>query len=184
MKKVLLWTDGWYFLQATKELSDQWNLTRIGKDPTVDVWMADVSHYVFKIFSEGKCYEQYKFSEERFIILYLRKFGSLLGVDQSTLSFYWNFLFKLLQFNPKFYLNFSIVVTIIYYHSNFSIRIWNWSPILLYTCYNLIIFNFAIMCRSQWDEINNTLNTHALGIGSTDLNPLDLLRDNTTMKDV
>ena len=50
--------------------------------------------------------------------------------------------------------------------------------------YNLIIFNFAVMCRSQWDEINNTLNTHALGIGSTNLNPLDLLRDNTTMKDV
>ena len=50
--------------------------------------------------------------------------------------------------------------------------------------YNLIIFNFAVMCRSQWDEINNTLNTHALGIGSTNLNPLDLLRDNTTMNDV
>ena len=40
------------------------------------------------------------------------------------------------------------------------------------------------MCKSQWDEINNTLNTHALEIGSTNLNPLDLLRDNTTMKDV
>ena len=85
--------------------------------------MADVSHYVFKIFSEGKCYEQCKFSRERFIILYLRKFGRLLGVDHSTLSFYWNFLFRLLQFNPKFYLNFPIVVTIIYYHSNCSIRI-------------------------------------------------------------
>ena len=33
--------------------------------------MADVSHYIFKIFSEGKGYEQYKFSEEIFIILYL-----------------------------------------------------------------------------------------------------------------
>ena len=33
------------------------------------------------------------------------------------------FLFRLLQFNPKFYLNFPIVVTIIYYHSNCSIRI-------------------------------------------------------------
>jgi len=44
-------------LQAAKELSDQWNLTRIGEDPVVDVWMADVSHYVFKMFNEGKCYE-------------------------------------------------------------------------------------------------------------------------------
>ena len=61
------------------------------RGPTVDVWMADVSHYVFKIFSEGKGYEQCKFSGERFIILYLRKFGRLLGVDHSTLSFYWNF---------------------------------------------------------------------------------------------
>ena len=83
MKKVLLWTDGWYFLQATKELSDQWNLTWIRKDPAVDVWMADVSYYAFKIFSESKGYEQCKFSGERFIILYLRKFGRLLGVDHS-----------------------------------------------------------------------------------------------------
>ena len=74
--------------------------------------MADVSHYVFKIFSEGKCYEQCKFPGERFIILYLHKFGRLLGVDHFILFFYWNFLFKLLQFNPKFYLNFPIVVTI------------------------------------------------------------------------
>ena len=68
-------------MQATKELSDQWNLTRIGENPAVDVWMADVSHYIFKIFSEGKGYEQCKFSGERFIILYLRKFDRLLGVD-------------------------------------------------------------------------------------------------------
>ena len=100
-------------MQAAKELSDQWNLTRIGEDPTVDVWMADVSHYVFKIFSEGKGYEQCKFSEERFIILYLCKFGRFLGVDHFTLSFYWIFLFRLLQFNPKFYLTFPIVC---YYH--------------------------------------------------------------------
>ena len=53
---------------------------RIGEDLAVNVWMADVSHYVFKIFSEGKDYEQCKFSGERFIILYLRKFGRLLGV--------------------------------------------------------------------------------------------------------
>ena len=46
-------------MQAAKELSDQWNLTRIGEDPVVDVWMADVSHYVFKIFSESKGYEQF-----------------------------------------------------------------------------------------------------------------------------
>ncbi|KAM1400036.1 hypothetical protein TB1_026533 [Malus domestica] len=36
-----LWTDGRYFLQATQELSDQWQLMRMGEDPTVDVWMAD-----------------------------------------------------------------------------------------------------------------------------------------------
>ena len=61
---------------------------RIGEDSAVDVLMADVSHYIFKIFSEGKGYEQCKFSGERFIILYVRKFGHLLGVDHSTLSFY------------------------------------------------------------------------------------------------
>ena len=74
-------------MQAAKELSDQWNLTRIREDLAIDVWMADVSHYVFKIFSEGKGYEQCKFSGKRFIILYLSKFGRLLGVDHSTLSF-------------------------------------------------------------------------------------------------
>ena len=47
-------------MHVAKELSDQWNLTRIGEDPAVDVSMADVSHYVFKIFSEGKGYEQCK----------------------------------------------------------------------------------------------------------------------------
>ncbi|KAF5451409.1 hypothetical protein F2P56_026519 [Juglans regia] len=41
MKEALLWTDGRYFLQAMKELSDQWKLMRIGEDPSVDVWMAD-----------------------------------------------------------------------------------------------------------------------------------------------
>ncbi|KAG6666493.1 hypothetical protein I3843_01G030900 [Carya illinoinensis] len=41
MKEALLWTDGRYFLQATKELSDQWKLMRIGEDPAVDVWLAD-----------------------------------------------------------------------------------------------------------------------------------------------
>ena len=116
--------DRWMILfTGCKGISDQWNLTRIGEDLVVDVWMADVSHHVFKIFSKGKVYEQCKFSGERFIILYLRKFGCLPGVDHSTLSFYWNFLFRLLQFNSKFYLNFSIVVTIIYYHFNCSIRI-------------------------------------------------------------
>ena len=53
MKKALLLTDGRYFLQVAKGLSDQWNLVRIGEDPTVDVWMADVSYYVFKISNEG-----------------------------------------------------------------------------------------------------------------------------------
>ena len=69
-------------MQAAKELSGQWNLTRIREDLAVD-WMADVSYYIFKIFSEGKNYEQCKFSEERFIILYLHKFGRLLGVDHT-----------------------------------------------------------------------------------------------------
>ena len=49
---------------TAKELCDQWNLTGIGEDPAVDVWMADVSHYIFKIFSEGKDYEQCKFFGE------------------------------------------------------------------------------------------------------------------------
>ena len=65
-------------MQATKELSDQWNLPRIGEDPVVDVWMADVSHYVFKIFNEGKGYEQCEFFGERFIILYLRNLVAFL----------------------------------------------------------------------------------------------------------
>lgn len=38
-----LWTDGRYFLQAAQELSDQWQLMRMGEDPAVDIWMADVS---------------------------------------------------------------------------------------------------------------------------------------------
>ena len=75
-------------MQAAKELSDQWNLMRIGENPAIDIWMIDMCHYVFKIFSEGKGYEYCKFFGERFIILYLRKFGRLLGVDHSTLSFY------------------------------------------------------------------------------------------------
>ncbi|XP_062029349.1 aminopeptidase P1-like [Rosa rugosa] len=42
--KLRLWTDGRYFLQATQQLSDQWQLMRMGEDPAIDVWMADVSH--------------------------------------------------------------------------------------------------------------------------------------------
>lgn len=41
--EALLWTDGRYFLQAEQELSAQWKLMRIGEDPAVDIWMADVS---------------------------------------------------------------------------------------------------------------------------------------------
>lgn len=41
--EALLWTDGRYFLQAEKELSDQWRLMRMGEDPAVEIWMADVS---------------------------------------------------------------------------------------------------------------------------------------------
>ncbi|KAM7520230.1 hypothetical protein LguiB_019192 [Lonicera macranthoides] len=39
--EALLWTDGRYFLQATKELSEQWKLMRSGEDPAVDTWIAD-----------------------------------------------------------------------------------------------------------------------------------------------
>lgn len=41
---AFLWTDGRYFLQATQQLSDQWKLMKIGEDPTVENWIADVSH--------------------------------------------------------------------------------------------------------------------------------------------
>ncbi|XP_078155158.1 aminopeptidase P1 isoform X1 [Carex rostrata] len=41
MNEALLWTDGRYFLQATQQLSDRWNLMRIGEDPTVETWIAD-----------------------------------------------------------------------------------------------------------------------------------------------
>lgn len=40
--EALLWTDGRYFLQAEQQLTNQWKLMRIGEDPAVDVWMADV----------------------------------------------------------------------------------------------------------------------------------------------
>ncbi|XP_057499938.1 aminopeptidase P1-like [Actinidia eriantha] len=41
MKEALLWTDGRYFLQVARELSDQWKLMHMGEDLAVDVWMAD-----------------------------------------------------------------------------------------------------------------------------------------------
>ncbi|XP_058069117.1 aminopeptidase P1 [Magnolia sinica] len=41
MDDARLWTDGRYFLQATKELSDRWKLMRIGEDPSVENWIAD-----------------------------------------------------------------------------------------------------------------------------------------------
>ena len=63
--------DRWMILFAgCKETSDQWNLMRIGEDLVVDVWMADVSHYVFKIFSEGKSYEQCNFPK-RDLLFYI-----------------------------------------------------------------------------------------------------------------
>lgn len=40
--EALLWTDGRYFLQATQELSDRWKLMRIGEDPSLEQWLADV----------------------------------------------------------------------------------------------------------------------------------------------
>ena len=45
-------TNGRQFLQASKELSDQWDLMRIEEDLAIDVWMTDVSYYVFKISNE------------------------------------------------------------------------------------------------------------------------------------
>jgi len=43
MKEALLWTDGRYFLQATQQLSNRWKLMRMGEDPPVEAWIADVS---------------------------------------------------------------------------------------------------------------------------------------------
>ena len=83
-------------------------------------------------------------------------------------NFIWIFLLLLLSY---------IIIPIVQLESEIGVQ-------FTIHVYNLIIFNFAVMCRSQWDEINNKLNTHVLGIDSTNLNPLDLLRDNTTMKDV
>eukprot|EP00252_Welwitschia_mirabilis_P017029 TRINITY_DN3786_c0_g1_i1.p1 TRINITY_DN3786_c0_g1~~TRINITY_DN3786_c0_g1_i1.p1 ORF type:complete len:663 (-),score=143.58 TRINITY_DN3786_c0_g1_i1:272-2260(-) len=39
--EAFLWTDGRYFLQATKELSERWKLMRIGEDPVVETWLSD-----------------------------------------------------------------------------------------------------------------------------------------------
>ncbi|KAK8663940.1 hypothetical protein V6N13_083745 [Hibiscus sabdariffa] len=39
--KARLWTDGRYFLQALQQLSDEWQLMRMGEDPPVDAWMSD-----------------------------------------------------------------------------------------------------------------------------------------------
>ncbi|KAF8409917.1 hypothetical protein HHK36_002436 [Tetracentron sinense] len=46
MNDARLWTDGRYFLQATQQLSDRWKLMRIGQDPALDNWLADVSHHL------------------------------------------------------------------------------------------------------------------------------------------
>jgi len=42
MHDARLWTDGRYFLQAEKELSDQWKLMRMGEDPAVEIWISEV----------------------------------------------------------------------------------------------------------------------------------------------
>lgn len=52
---AFLWTDGRYFLQATQQLSDQWKLMKIGEDPTVENWIADVSHLYYS-FIELTCW--------------------------------------------------------------------------------------------------------------------------------
>eukprot|EP00262_Sarcandra_glabra_P012696 TRINITY_DN3323_c0_g1_i2.p1 TRINITY_DN3323_c0_g1~~TRINITY_DN3323_c0_g1_i2.p1 ORF type:complete len:562 (-),score=107.39 TRINITY_DN3323_c0_g1_i2:342-2027(-) len=41
MNEALLWTDGRYYLQATKQLSERWKLMRIGEDPGVENWISD-----------------------------------------------------------------------------------------------------------------------------------------------
>ncbi|GAB2232077.1 hypothetical protein Droror1_Dr00011099 [Drosera rotundifolia] len=41
MHEARLWTDGRYFLQATQQLSDQWQLMRMGEDAAVESWIAD-----------------------------------------------------------------------------------------------------------------------------------------------
>ncbi|KAJ6814595.1 putative Xaa-Pro aminopeptidase P [Iris pallida] len=41
MNEALLWTDGRYFLQATRQLSERWKLMKIGEDPLVETWIAD-----------------------------------------------------------------------------------------------------------------------------------------------
>lgn len=53
-----LWTDGRYFLQATQELSAEWTLMRMGEDPGVDAWMADVRLilYFFTLFVNTSLY--------------------------------------------------------------------------------------------------------------------------------
>ena len=57
-------------MQAAKELSDQWNLMQIGEDPTVDVWMADVSHYVFKFLVKVNVMNNVNFPE-RDLLFYI-----------------------------------------------------------------------------------------------------------------
>lgn len=47
MSEALLWTDGRYFLQATQQLRNRWKLMRIGEDPGVETWIADVRSYFF-----------------------------------------------------------------------------------------------------------------------------------------
>jgi hypothetical protein len=46
MKEALLWTDGRYFLQAEQQLTNRWKLMRMGEDPPVEVWIADVSVHI------------------------------------------------------------------------------------------------------------------------------------------
>ena len=60
--------DRWMILlQVAKELSDQWNLTRIGEDPVVDVWMVDVSYYVFKISVKVKVMNDVNFPDRNLL---------------------------------------------------------------------------------------------------------------------
>lgn len=50
MNDARLWTDGRYFLQALQQLKGEWKLMRIGEDPALEVWMAEVSLRKFLLY--------------------------------------------------------------------------------------------------------------------------------------
>ena len=74
-------------MQVAKELSDQWNLTRIGEDPVVDVWMVDVSYYVFKISVKVKVMNDVNFPDRNLLFyIYASLVAFLEWITPSCLS--------------------------------------------------------------------------------------------------